>query len=162
MKPLLLKLASFLIPAGVALGFLLWWFSPSQSVIRSCKAVFDALEISPISIGTKAELSDRFESLLASEVEITAAPTLQPDSYSREEIRDIHREFQDYVISSHIEASDYKVEFPSPNVADLTADAQAEVKLLGGGLESSSYRISFRFEKAGKTWLLSKIQADER
>jgi hypothetical protein len=159
MKPLLLKLLSFLLPAGVAVGFLLWWFSPTQALTRTSKAFFETFEVRRLSLDNKEELTERLKAVLAPTVEVLGPDPIPNDTLSQEELLDYHQRLQGFLISSRITTNDYSVHFPSSNEAIVVAQAHADLQFAGGQRRVMRYQITLHYAKSGKTWLLTQIQA---
>ena len=90
------KLLSFLVPAGTAVGFLIWWLSPTQKVKRAAEGILAATEVRLLSTGTPAERTAHFVNLVTDPVMVELEGPFRGGSLSREELESKVRNLVDH------------------------------------------------------------------
>lgn len=162
MRTLFRKLLSFLVPAAIAVGFLLWWFSPTQTVIRTSKAILDTFEVRALTMGSRSDQSDRLAEHLAMIVKVTGPDPIPTESFSKTNLIEQHERYQRYLMASRISSGNYSVRFPKKGDATAIIDVEADIQMPGGRRNVMRYQVVFHFLKVGKSWLLREIRADLR
>ncbi len=151
------KFVLFLVPAVAVTLFVLWKFSPEQTVLRRVDTLFTCLEKAPLSAGTPSEKAERFQVLLAPALTIRAphpveSGTIRPTAAGR-----ILKDFQNSITSCKISREDESVSFPAEDHAIYHASISAEITQGPGRRYPMRYKCRIEFKRSGRDWLAATI-----
>ena len=152
-----LKLLLFLVPAVAATLYVLWKFSPEQTVIRRAEALFTCLEKSTLSTGTPSEKAERFQTVLSPALEIRAPHPVESGAIGPAQAGRMLKDFQQSITSCKISCEEESVDFPAEDHAVYQVAIFAEIAQGPGRKYHMRYHCRIEFKRSGRDWLAEAI-----
>ena len=151
------KFLLFLVPAVATTLYVLWRFSPEQTVIRRVNVVFSCLEKATLSAGTPSEKAERFQEVLAPALTIRAPHPVESGTIRPAQAGRMLKDFQNSITSCKISREEESVSFPAEDHAIYQATISAEITQGPGRKYPMRYQCRIEFKRSGRDWLAETI-----
>ena len=151
------KFLLFLVPAVATTLYVLWRFSPEQTVIRRVNVVFSSLEKAALSAGTPSEKAERFQEVLAPALTIRAPHPVESGTIRPAQAGRMLKDFQNSITSCKISREEESVSFPAEDHAIYQATISAEITQGPGHKYLMRYQCRIEFKRSGRDWLAETI-----
>ncbi len=151
------KFLLFLVPTVAVTFYVLWKFSPEQTVIRRVDVLLACLEDAPLSAGTPSEKAERFQNALAPTLTIRAPHPVESGTIQPAQAGRMLKDFQNSVTSCKISRGEESVNFPAEDHAIYQATISAEITQGPGRNYPMRYQCRIEFKRSGSDWLAETI-----
>jgi len=151
------KLALFLVPSLVAIGFLIWWLSPTRVVLRRVDALIELADVQILRLASPDELPGRLQVLVAPHLKTEAPLPIPSRSFTRAELADSFARLHESVGSCRITRDDALVSFPDSDEALVKTPIRVQLSWGRGSKRTMLYNAEMHLTKSPAGWLLDQI-----